>query len=187
MLMGNVGVVFPDKCVPTSVEHVHHSKRSKVVAPHSVLDILCVNRQIHDEAQGIFYRQNGLVFQSPARLQTFISTLGLRRLDALRSLSFFYTESQAKTATYRLDFMEATISTVRLLRGLRKLHVLIKQPRYFWTPVLTGLSHAECHPARLDGLDALFKFRNLEDLQVLGPHTVNRLHHTGVKYAAGIQ
>lgn len=185
--MGKIGVTFPDKCHPTSVERAHHSRRSKVTAPHSVLDILCVNRQIHDEADGIFYRQNDLVFQSPARLQTFISTLGMRRLDALRSLNFFYTESQARTATYRLDFMEATITTLRLLQGLRKVHVFIKQPRYSWTPVLEDLGHAECHPARIDGINALFKFRNLEDLQVLGPHTVNGQLHTGVRVVEGVK
>lgn len=158
-----------------------------MTAPNSVLDILCVNRQVKDEAEGIFYRQNDLVFQSPARLQTFLSTLGMRRLGALRSLTFFYNESQVKTATYRLDFMEATISTLRLLRGLRKLRVLIKQPSYQWKPVLTSLGYAECHPARLDGLDALFKFRDLEDLQVLGPHTVNMLCHTGLRVVGGVK
>lgn len=187
LLLGNVGVTFPNKGLPTSIEHVQYSRRSKVTAPHSVLDLLGVNRQIHDEAEGIFYRQNDLVFRSPARLQTFISTLGNRRLDALRSLTFFYTESQAKTTTYRLDFMESTISTLRLLRGLRKLHLLIKQPSYHWKAVLTDLDHAECHPARLDGISGLFKFRNLEDLQVLGPHTVNRKRYNEMSVVAGVK
>jgi hypothetical protein len=183
MLLGNVGVTFPDKSHPI----LFGSRRSKITEPHSVLELLCVSRQIHDEARGIFYSQNDLIFQTPARLQTFISTLGNERLHALRSLTFFYTASQTKISSYRLDFMEATLSTLRLLRGLRKLHVLIKVPGYYWKPVLTDLDHAECHPARLDGIDALFKFRNLEDLQVLGPHNVNRQRYSGARLVEGMK
>ena len=190
MLMANPGVTFPDRGRPTSVKHLHHSKRSVVLAPSSVLDFLCVSRQVHDEAEGVFYSRNDLVFTTPAGLQSFISTLGPRRLDALRSLTFFYKESRVGNKADGLPLMEATLSILRFLRGLRKLHILVPEPEPphgRWKPVPHDLDWTQCHPAQLEGASYLFKFRNLEDLQVFGPHSVRRQDHTGEDVVAGVK
>jgi hypothetical protein len=162
-----------------------------VLAPPSVLDLLCVNHQIHNEAEGVFYNRNDFVFPTPAGLQSFVSTLGFRRLDALRSLTLFYKEGRVGNKPDGLPLMEATLSTLRFLRGLRKLHVLVTEPetsRHLpWSPNLGNIDCAECNPARLDGAGYLFKFRNLEDLQVFGPHTVRRQEHTGVNAVTAVK
>jgi hypothetical protein len=69
MVMVFPGVTFPSKDCPTSTKYAYPVKARCML--HSTLEILRVNRQIHDEAQGISYRRNGPVFPTPARLQTF--------------------------------------------------------------------------------------------------------------------
>ena len=190
LLMTKSGATFPDKGRPTSIECVRSSRRSGAVAPNSALDLVCVSRQMHDEADTIFYRQNNLVFPSFVRLQNFISTLGLRRIDALRSLTFVYKESQVGIPSDGFTLMESTFSTLRLLRGLRKLHILTTAPnnsRRYWSPVLGELNNKECHPARLDGASHLFKFRNLEDLRLFGPHTERKENNISVEAVKGVK
>ena len=188
--MTSSGATFLEKGRPTSVECLPSSKRSRAIAPHSVLDLLCVNRQIHDEAETVFYRQNDLVFPSPARLQNVISSLGLRRIDALRSLTIVYKGAQVGFPTDGFTLMETTLSTLRFFRGLRKLHVLITEPYNRgrgWSPHLYELNHNECHPARLDGASYLFKLRNLDDLQVFGPHTKKNRHDDDPNSVEGVR
>jgi hypothetical protein len=191
MLMANRGVTFPTRGRPTSIQYLHHAKRSIVLASPSVLDLLCVNRHVHDEAEGVFYSRNDFVFTTPAGVQSFVSTLGMRRLDALRSLTFFYKEGRVGNKPDGLTLMESTLSTVRLLRGLRKLHVLVPEPEMrgnrYWTPALQNSDDEECCPPELDGASYMFKFRNLEDIQVLGPHTVKEQDHTGVDDVEGFK
>lgn len=107
LLMANAGVTFPKKSRPTSVVHVHPSQKKTASVPHSALDLLCVNHQVRYEAEGVLYSRNDLVFRTPASLQKFISTLGWRRIDALRSLTFFYKDGQVGDS---LTHMEATLS-----------------------------------------------------------------------------
>lgn len=86
------GATYPIAAKPVSVtsqyKHKPYAARAALVTPRSALDILLVNRQIHDEAYGLFY-QNDLVFPTPARLQMFMVSLGDKRLECLRSLTFF--------------------------------------------------------------------------------------------------
>lgn len=191
ILMVNPGVTLPTRGRPTSVKHVHPFKRGMMLAPSSVLELLRGNHQIHGEAEGVFYSGNNFVFPTPAGLQSFISTLGLGRLDVLRSLTFFYKEGRVGNKPDGLTLMEATLSTLRLLRGLRKLRILVAEPdltnHHPWTPVPSDMDWTECYPAQLEGASFLFEFRNLDDFQVFGPHTVRRQEHTGPRYAATVE
>jgi hypothetical protein len=93
MLLVFSGPTHPSIGKPISVtlqlQGRHQKARDALPVPHSALSLLCVNRQIHDEAQKLFY-QNDLVFDTPAQLQTFMLSLLDERLDSLRSLTFFY-------------------------------------------------------------------------------------------------
>ena len=191
MLMAIPGITLATRGRPTSVKHIHPYKKGVRLAPPSVLDLLRVNHQIHDEAEGVFYSRNDFVFPTPAGVQSFVSTLGLGRLDVLRSLTFFHKEGQVGNKPDGLTLMEATLSTLRLLRSLRKLHILVAEPDLprgrLWTPVPSNMDCTECYPAQLDGASYLFKFRNLDDFQVFGPHTVRRQDHSGPRFAAAIK
>lgn len=191
MLMAIPGITIPTRGRPTSVERIHPYKRGIQLAPPSVLGLLPVNHQVHDEAEGVFYSRNDFVLPTPAGVQSFVSTLGLGRLDVLRSLTFFHKEGQVGTKLDGLTLMEATLSTLRFLRSLRKLHILVAEPdlprHALWKPVPRNMDCTECYPAQLDGASYLFKFRNLDDFQVFGPHTVRRQEHIGGEFVAGLE
>lgn len=57
--------------------------------PHSALAILQINHQIHNEAAGVFYSKNDLVFSYPAHLEAFILNLEAPRLDSITNLTLF--------------------------------------------------------------------------------------------------
>ena len=87
------GPTYPTNGTPTSVKSQHkdlrQKKRDAIPVPQSALNILCTNQQIHKEAMKLFYQENDLVFSAPETLQPFLSSLGDRRLDSLRSVTLF--------------------------------------------------------------------------------------------------
>lgn len=172
MLLEFSGTMFPRDGDPTSITSLHYRKRASVPVPRSALSILLVNHQTNKEAYGLFYSHNDLAFATPIRLQAFILSLGHDRLDCLRSLTFFYKKGATSDG---LSFMDTILSTLRLLRGLRKLHILIPWSSFYSrTPegAFSVLQESEANPARLSGAKTLFTFRKLNDIKVLGPTTV---------------
>jgi hypothetical protein len=108
-------------------------------------------------------------FQHLHACRLFISTPGVQRADALRNVTLLYEDGPVGSKTERLTLMQSTLSSLRFLRGLRKLHILVPHS-YFWD---------RSSPTRMEGVEYLFKFRKLEDVQVLGPHTGRRQDPTG--------
>ncbi|MDN8926701.1 hypothetical protein Q0O74_14040, partial [Staphylococcus aureus] len=68
--------------------------RDSLLIPPSSLSILETNRQIHNEAVGIFYHCNELVFPYPTYLQAFTLSLEKDRLESIASLVLFYKENK---------------------------------------------------------------------------------------------
>jgi hypothetical protein len=177
MLLVYPGATFPFPGEPTSVECARRSNTVFTQASHFALAITCVNRQIQREAYAFFYSQNDLVFAEPVRLQTFLSSLGRKRLNCLRAVTFHYNT----TGTETVNPMESVLSTLSSLRGLRKLHVLLPQPKQ--TPMgrtrltwdMIRRRHSHCNPARLAGAQMLFSFCNLTDIQVFGPQSTGEI------------
>lgn len=172
MLLVQFGAMYPRTGEPTSITSVHRSKRASVPFPHSALSILCVNRQINREAYSLFYKHNDFVFADPMRLQHFIISLGHERLDCIASITFFY--KKGALAAGGLTTMDVTLSTLRLLKNLRKLHILIPiptevdQPRKYLS-VEKIMQQPEANPATLPGAKTLFSFRGLTDIKVFPP------------------
>ncbi|KAK4958877.1 hypothetical protein LTR10_003674 [Elasticomyces elasticus] len=77
------GTVQPSTAEPTSASK-GASAYNKGNVPESALCLLAVNRQIHDEAAGIFYHCNAFVFHYTLHLHGFILSLGTERLSAVR-------------------------------------------------------------------------------------------------------
>lgn len=58
------GVTYAREEEPASVASLRIAGLQRhTQMPHYSLDLLCVNRQIHDEAYNIFYHENELVFE----------------------------------------------------------------------------------------------------------------------------
>lgn len=95
--------------------------------PPTALDLLRANKQVHDEAHKILY-QNDLVFSSPMEMQDSMCSLGVERLDSLRSLTLFCKHS-SESANDNEWVNELGLSDTLLvmchLKGLQKLHLLL--------------------------------------------------------------
>jgi hypothetical protein len=70
-------------------------------------------------------------FQHLHACRLFISTPGVQRADALRNVTLLYEDGPVGSKTERLTLMQSTLSSLRFLRGLRKLHILVPHS-YFW-------------------------------------------------------
>jgi hypothetical protein len=107
---------------------MRHSQRDALPVPHSALDILRVNKQVHGEANKIFY-QNDFVFSEPMEVQGFLSSLDDERLDCLRSLTLFYDKSLVKVGMdgeLTGPGLGVTLILLCRLKCLRKLHLLLR-------------------------------------------------------------
>jgi hypothetical protein len=142
---------------------MRHTRRETLPVPWSALAILCTNRQIHQEAEKIFYHDNELVFSNPVNLRLFISTLGPRRLDSVRSVTLFLEIQGA----WLMEAMK-TLIAMQQLPGLRKLHLLnyLEGCDGNPTPASDGF---RIYPADLE-CDVLFKLRNVTDIAVRHLH-----------------
>lgn len=125
MLLVKPGTTFP------VTESLTISKSMLRKVPGSALNILCINRQIHREAHAHFYSQNHLAFATTVSLQAFLLNLGHAKFDCLRNLTFFY-DQKHNSYHWRdeLTPMDLILSMLRSMRGLRKLHIILRGPSY---------------------------------------------------------
>lgn len=174
MFLVNEGATFPRSGDLTSVTSVHHLKRASAQVPNSALDILLVNRLVHREAYPLFYSKNDLAFATPMRLQRFMLSLGHERLGCLRNVTLFHRRGPTEEG---MTSMDTVLCTLRLLTGLRKLHILVPPPFRDFMDIYSlpeVLRCSEANPAVLAGMKTLFSFRNLTDIRVFGPHAVTK-------------
>lgn len=163
------GATYPSDSTPTSVASLYKYKpqaeRDSIPIPHSALDILRVNRQVHDEAHKIFYSQNDLVFSRPVHLQDFMLSLGDGRLDTIRKVTLFYDNNNDRFHESRA-ITEATLLTLRLLRGLQELHLLVgeKTTRDGFLTWFSRGAFGNEYPGSFPGVRLLFAFRNLTSI-----------------------
>lgn len=188
------GAIYPVATEPISVTSQYKYKsaaeRAALVAPRSVLDLLLVNHQIHDEACGIFY-QNDLVFPTPARLLAFVVSLGNKRLESLTSLTLFnkcgYLIDQGERregGSYRhhpyisyrtfderalegMDKMEVTKLLINRLPNLQKLHFIHRNRtmRGIGPEHAASTNNKQCDLQFAD-TRFMFEMRNISDIEV---------------------
>lgn len=163
------GPTYPTREPPTSVisqqSHMRRRKRDAVPVPKSALEMLCVNRQIHDEARKLFYHDNEFVFSWPTGLQSFLFTLGDGRLQTLRSVTLFHTYYRSYTSEKEKRALKICLFAMRFLPGLRKFHLLVDfstraYPFHDQNPAHQGA----LYPSALPHVEGLFKLKNLSDI-----------------------
>ncbi|EMC98312.1 hypothetical protein BAUCODRAFT_121189 [Baudoinia panamericana UAMH 10762] len=158
------GAVQPIKGVPTSAARTK-AYRDDGVYSDSSLSLLVVNRQIHNEAVGIFYHHNEFEFQYTLRLNAFLLSLGPERLNSLRDITVHTYEFK----NGGLSLTELTFSMFKRLKALRKLHVILQGDLFRkivkW-PYRNGWSMCSANPATAPGIKTLFNLRGLTTILV---------------------
>jgi hypothetical protein len=172
------GVTYPKVDKPTSVAcqfpYLRDIDKDDVPVPHSALSILRTNRQIHNEAVGMFYRQNDLVFSYPAHLQDFVQSLERDRLESVSSLTLFHKNHNEGG----ISTMATTLKLVRKLRGLKKFHLLIEQ-HLVANPTWSSMRIRERCVTRIHGIAILFTLRGIADIKVRDLDLEDRMHKVG--------
>lgn len=157
--------------------------------PDSALSILAVNRQIHDEACGIFYHFHPFVFHYSIHMHGFLQSLGPQRQTFIRDITVHY-------ADLRSGGMSMTDFTFQLLKrctGLRKLEIIMhgelfgKIIKQFYQ---AKASMRSANPAMLPGMKVLFELRGIADIKVRDERLESRIEDLRKeavypKYAAG--
>jgi len=173
MLLIFPGPTYPLAKKPLSVtsrfKFKKQTQRDAVHVPFSALEIMQVNKQIHDEAHKLFY-QNDLVFSSTVEIQDFVCSLGDGRLDSLRSLTVFCDEDSvvvSKDSAVIETGLGVMLLLMRRWKGLQKLHVLL---RFRQVPI-TRQDFASSFMDRVDvsrlkDAKTLFTLRGLADIMV---------------------
>lgn len=161
MLFVHSGVTYPKIGDPTSFaskdRYQRNAKRDHSTFQHSALELLRANRQIYNEAYKLFYHENDLTFSDATHLQSFIFSLGVERLNCLRSVILFCEPDANRDDA---SVMSATLASLRLVRSLQKLQILLLGcTEKSDTTILT-------QPSLLPGLKMLFTFRGLVDIRI---------------------
>jgi hypothetical protein len=142
--------------------------------PHSALSILQTNRQIHNEAVGLFYRKNDLVFSYPAHLQDFIQSLERDRLESLSSVTLFHKNHKEGG----ISTMATTLKLIRRLRGLKKFHLLVER-HLVAISAWPSMHIRERCVTRIQGIGILFTLRGITDIKVRDLDLEDRMHKAG--------
>lgn len=148
---------------PKKVQNRHYTRPT----PQSALNLLAVNKQINDEALGIFYHRNAFEFYYPTQFHAFVLSLSSPRLCSLRDITIYYHNSKSGG----IDIAGLTFPLLKQLTGLRRLHVLLRheleqlifRPR--WSSSLNWKIE-EANPVLLPGLRVLFSLRGITDIVV---------------------
>lgn len=151
------------------------------------MNILGVNKQIHDEAVSIFYDSNEFVFYYPTQMSAFILSLGRMRQRSIRKLTLQYTNGKAGG----VDLASITFPTLKLLKGLRQLQIVLgatlsariysqyRPGGNVWTTHL-------CNPCSLPGMKTLFELRNITNIKLRDTLLEDKVAVLGKKYPDGV-
>lgn len=160
---------FDRPVTPTPNESASESEirgRLATNRPASVLSILAVNCQIHDEAVGIFYYHNAFVFNHMLHLHGFIQRLGSVRRSMITDITVLYDDFQRG----EISLVDLTFDLLKSLTGLRKLEVIMSYQlftrtiwrRYSESPKLLRTAN----PCLIPGMKMLFNLRGLTRIRV---------------------
>lgn len=136
------------------------------------MSLLAVNKQINDEAIGVFYNCNSFVFYYPTQLHAFLLSLSPQRQKLIRNLTIYYYNLKCGG----IDLVDLTFPMLKQLTGLRKLHIIMTSKlaettlRNGW---LTWTSWrgdhaiiANANPALIPGMKHILQLRGLTDIKI---------------------
>ncbi|KAK3075013.1 hypothetical protein LTR53_002048 [Teratosphaeriaceae sp. CCFEE 6253] len=131
--------------------------------PESVLSLLTVSRQVHDEAVGIFYHRNAFAFHYLLHFHSFVLSTGAQRLACMRDVSIHYSDF----VSGGMSLAELTLAQLCRFTGLRRLEIILHGELYNKiTFQRWGRSFHKANPARIPGLKGLFDLRGLTSISV---------------------
>lgn len=164
------GKIHPSTARPTSTPRKTRNQRFAPPTPDSALSLLAVNKQINNEAFGIFYHCNAFEFYYPTQLHAFLLSLGPERQQCLRDLTLHYYNNKVGG----IDLAELTFPMLKQLPGLRRLHVLLNfrvdkliRSNYFSNS--SGWNVDKANPLLLPGIKTLFSLRGVTDVLLRFP------------------
>jgi hypothetical protein len=173
MLLLFSGPTYPVAGKPLSVtsrcKFKRRAGREALPVPLSALNILLVNKQIHDETHKLFY-QNDLVFSRPTEMIDFMCSLGDARLDCLRSLTLFCKDSSEdvnEDERVTETGLGSNLLVIRRLRGLQKLHLLLRFRNISLQKAVTTMSFIDpVDVSQLKDARMLFTLRGVVDIMI---------------------
>ncbi|KAK5682753.1 hypothetical protein LTS10_005883 [Elasticomyces elasticus] len=157
------GTVQPSTKEPTSASR----KAAALVdgkVPDSVLSLLAVNHQIHDEALGIFYNRNPLSFEDTLHLHAFMVCLGNPRLESVLDITVHY----ADLSSGGRSLTELVFGQLKRMKNLRKLEIIMQGDlaKKVITRRWGSTSMRSANPASISGMKELFSLRGVTDIQI---------------------
>lgn len=169
VLLDFPGSIRPSTDRPSSTPKKVANRHITPPTPESALSILAVNKQIHDEALGIFYHHNFFVFAYPIQLHAFLLSLSPLRLACLQDLTIYYQNSKSGG----INLAGLTFPMLKRLPGLRRLEVILNsdlssgiQRPHWWTSHAGWKLSGKANPVLLPGIKALFTLRGINDIRV---------------------
>ena len=127
-----------------------------------------VNKQINDEAFGIFYHDNAFEFYYPTQLHAFLLSLGSQRQSCIQDITLYYHNVKSGG----VNLADLTFPMLKQLPSLRKLHVLLRHEleneirlKRWWMGG-GGYRIAKANPGLLPGIRALFSLRGITDIKL---------------------
>ncbi|KAK3707594.1 hypothetical protein LTR37_012089 [Vermiconidia calcicola] len=159
------GTVHPSTAPPSSEFRKNSVLKGKLIESMSVLRLLEVSRQIHDEAHGIFYSGNAFEFQYPTHLHAFVLSLGPQRQNCIRDITLHYYNSKL----HGIELADLTFPVLQQIKNIRRLHILLdetfgmhrKKTSQFYSQI-----YSRANPGALPGIKSLFALRGISDIRV---------------------
>ncbi|PIA94454.1 hypothetical protein CB0940_08108 [Cercospora beticola] len=152
---------------------IHPSKKPPSTKPkscsstqgyESALSLLGVNKQIRDEAVGIYYA-NPLVFYYPTQFHAFMVDLGVLRRSVITDVTIHYDN----TKRGGIDLVDLSFPLLRDLTGLKRLQITM-QNTLFNKIYIRGWMNRwrmdNANPSCIPGMKMLFSLRGIVDIKV---------------------
>lgn len=172
MILGVEGTIHPSAEPPTTAPKETRAAKDYENHNHeSALAFLLANKQIYNEAVGIFYNRNAFIFYYPVQLQAFLQSISMVRQKQLRDITIHYHNLKLGG----IELVEVAFGALKQLTGLRRLRIMMVSPLH--EPNLRRGWYAErfrsingqirgCNPGLIPGMKLLFELRGIKDIQM---------------------
>lgn len=152
------GPVNPSTRLPTSSTVCGSGAKSGLSRPgptrSSALAILQTNRQIRDEAIGLFYSSNHFVFYFPLQLCGFLHAISNKRQSFIREITIWYKNA----VEGGINTIDVPLGMLCSLPSLRQLHLIFDE----WP----GTKYNKTFQPNFAGKNTLRRLRGLEDFTI---------------------
>ena len=124
-ILSHPGPINPSTRTPISSYVDGNSPTDLDQVIHPSLALLQANKQIFDEAVGMFYFTNKFVFFYPLQCMMFLETIGLKRRSFITDITLWYKSAYKQG---NMSFFDLAVLQLRNLAGLEKLRIILDEP-----------------------------------------------------------